>query len=106
MRIGFDARMYGPAVGGGGLGRYVEELLTAIAQQHSQHRFVLFLKKENFEHSSIPSSFTKVLANIHWYSLAEQLFLPWMIDRQKLDLIHFPHWNVPLFTHAVYCHDS
>ncbi|MBI2475574.1 glycosyltransferase family 4 protein [Candidatus Uhrbacteria bacterium] len=33
---------------------------------------------------------------IHWYTLKEQLFLAPLIDKQKLDLIHFPHWNVPI----------
>jgi glycosyltransferase involved in cell wall biosynthesis len=38
-----------------------------------------------------------VLADCRWYSLKEQLFLPFIIRKQKLNLIHFPHFNVPLF---------
>ncbi|NQV90395.1 glycosyltransferase family 4 protein [Candidatus Uhrbacteria bacterium] len=95
MRIGIDARMLGPTVGGGGLGRYVEELSRELLQLDHKNRYFLFLKKENLNVVQAPCE--KRLANIHWYSLREQLLLPRLIDREHLDLIHFPHWNVPLF---------
>ncbi len=90
--------MYGPSVGGGGLGRYVEQLVTELQKQDQENRYVLFLKKENFEACEITNPrFEKRLADVHWYTLREQIFLPKLIDREHLDLIHFPHWNVPLF---------
>lgn len=97
MRIGIDARMYGPKVGGGGLGRYVEQLVTKLQETDQENRYILFLKKENFETCKITNpNFEKRLADFHWYTVAEQFFLPRIIDREKLDLVHFPHWNVPL----------
>ena len=91
MNVGIDARMLGPSVGGGGLGRYVEELADELASQSHKHRYVLFVKNtaqaKGREHR---------IANIHWYTLAEQLKMPKLIDRENLDLIHYPHWNVPL----------
>lgn len=86
--------MYGPSVGGGGLGRYVEQLVCELDKLHAKHRYVLFLKKENME--AAPDRFEKILANIHWYGLSEQIRLPKLIDQQKLNLVYFPHWNVPL----------
>jgi len=98
MKIGIDARMYGPKVGGGGLGRYVEQLITELQSIDQENHYVLFLKKENFETCKITNSnFEKRLADIHWYTVDEQRLLPKIIDSEKLDLIHFPHWNVPLF---------
>ncbi|PJE76936.1 hypothetical protein COV05_01960 [Candidatus Uhrbacteria bacterium CG10_big_fil_rev_8_21_14_0_10_48_16] len=94
MRIGIDTRMLGPTVGGGGLGRYVEELSHELLQLDHKNRYVLFLKKENFE--SIQGDCEKRLADVHWYTAKEQLVLPKLIDQEGLDLIHFPHWNVPL----------
>ena len=44
MQVGIDARMFGPAVGGGGLGRYVEELVRELGKLSHKHRFVLFRK--------------------------------------------------------------
>lgn len=98
MRIGIDARMYGPTVGGGGLGRYVEQLIIGLQKYNTEHRFVLFLKKENFKDCHITNPlFEKRLADIHWYSWKEQTLLPIIFAKEHLDLIHFPHWNVPLF---------
>lgn len=97
MRIGIDARMYGPKVGGGGLGRYVEQLVAKLQEIDRENRYVLFLRKENFDLCPITNSnFEKRLADIHWYTFDEQRFLPKIIDVEKLDLVHFPHWNVPL----------
>lgn len=98
MKIGIDARMYGPKVGGGGLGRYVEQLVTELQAIDHKNRYVLFLKKENFDACVITNpNFEKRLADIHWYGLEEQLKMGGIIDREHLDLVHFPHFNVPLF---------
>ena len=35
--------------------------------------------------------------DIPWYSWKEQTTLARTIRKQKLDLMHFPHWNVPIF---------
>jgi glycosyltransferase involved in cell wall biosynthesis len=96
MKIGIDARFYGPKVGGGGLGRYVEQLVTQLQQIDTENRYLLFLKPENFDDCVITNpNFEKVKVDIHWYSLKEQLELGKIIDKEQLDLIHFPHWNIP-----------
>jgi glycosyltransferase involved in cell wall biosynthesis len=97
MRIGIDARMYGPEVGGGGLGRYVEQLVNHLPEIDHQNRYVFIMKegasgKGRVEREKLES----VTTPIHWYTLKEQLFLAPLIDKQKLDLVHFPHWNVPI----------
>ena len=98
MNIGIDARMYGPNVGGGGLGRYVEQLVAELQLIDHKNRYVLFLKKENFDACVITNpNFEKRLADVHWYGLEEQLKMGGIIDREHLDLVHFPHWNVPFF---------
>lgn len=97
MKIGIDARMFGPAVGGGGLGRYVEQLVDQLQKQDLENRYVLFLKRENFDTCVITNpNFEKRLADVHWYTAKEQVLMPFLIAREGLDLIHFPHWNVPL----------
>jgi glycosyltransferase involved in cell wall biosynthesis len=96
MKIGIDARFYGPKVGGGGLGRYVEQLVTQLQQIDTENRYVLFLKPENFDDCVITNpNFEKRKVDIHWYTLKEQLQLGKLIDAEGLDLVHFPHWNVP-----------
>lgn len=97
MRIGIDARMYGPSVGGGGLGRYVEQLVWELAQQKNKNRYVLFVKtQEQADKLPIDDRFDVRIVDIHWYTLKEQLSLAGIMDAEELDLIHFPHWNIPL----------
>lgn len=99
MRIGIDARFYGPKTGGGGLGRYVAELVTHLEQIDSSNEYVLFLRKENFHECRVTRpNFTKRLVDIPWYSLAEQRVLPQEIALAKVNFMHFPHWNVPIFS--------
>ncbi|MDG1950209.1 MAG: glycosyltransferase family 1 protein [bacterium] len=97
MRIGIDARMFGPSVGGGGLGRYVEQLIGELAQQKNKNRYVLFVKTQE-QANQIPNDerFEIRVTNTHWYTLKEQLRIPKLIDQEHLDLMHFPHWNIPL----------
>jgi glycosyltransferase involved in cell wall biosynthesis len=37
------------------------------------------------------------LADVPWYSIAEQIKLPKIFASQNLDLLHVPHFNVPIF---------
>ena len=99
MRIGIDARFYGPRVGGGGLGRYVSELVQALQRVDRENEFVLFLKKENFHECAITApNFSKRLVDIPWYSAEEQLRMPREVRLAKVNLMHYPHWNVPVFS--------
>src|SRR3989339_1009203 len=99
MRIGIDARMYGPRQGG--LGRYIEQLiihLEKLAADRPDFEFVIFLRQENWdEYTPMSPRFHKILTDIPWYGWREQLFFKKIIREQKIDLMHFPHWNVPFF---------
>lgn len=100
MRIGIDARMLGK---GFGLARYVEQLVLHLEKIDTQNEYVLFLKRDNwnaFEPQN--KNFKKVLAPIAWYSFAEQLKFPKIIQKEKLDIMHFPHFNVPLLYRGPY----
>jgi glycosyltransferase involved in cell wall biosynthesis len=62
-----------------------------------ENQYVVFLRKENFdEYHPYNKNFTKVLADYHWYSFSEQLFFPKLLNKYKIELMHFPHFNVPL----------
>ncbi len=99
MRIGIDARFYGPRVGGGGLGRYTAELVTALQEVDKENEYVLFLRKENFHECTITNAhFTKRMVDVPWYSFAEQREMPREIALAKVNLMHYPHWNVPVFS--------
>jgi len=95
MRIGIDARMYGSAHSG--LGRYVEQLIINLLDIDHKNEYVIFLRQKEYEELNFKNKkVKKMLADINWYSLSEQLQMPGIIKKAKIDLMHFPHWNVPL----------
>ncbi len=96
MRIGIDARFYGPV--GKGLGRYTEKLVQYLERVASpDDEFFIFLRRENYD-TYVPENprFRKVLADYPWYGFGEQFLFPILLGRYRLDLVHFPHFNVPL----------
>ena len=95
-KIGIDARLYGPV--GKGLGRYAQEIVDNVLRMDKHNQYVVFLSKENFSQFKIDSpNVKKVLVKPRWYSLAEQIIMPLVLMKEKLDLVHFPHFNVPIF---------
>ena len=95
MYIGIDARFYGTL--GKGLGRYTEKLIEHLEALDSDDEYVIFLRRENFD-EYVPRSprFKKVIAQYAWYGLAEQTLFVILLYRFRFDLVHFPHFNVPL----------
>ncbi len=95
-RIGIDARFYGPV--GKGLGRYTQEIVDNIIKNDPLNEYVIFLRRENFnDFKTDNAKVKKVLADFRWYGFKEQIIFPFLISLERLDLIHFPHFNVPLF---------
>lgn len=96
IRIGIDARFYGPKQKG--LGRYVQKLVENLERKNMADKFIIFLRKENWDeyHPKNPN-FKKVLADCRWYGFKEQFLMPWKVWREKIDLVHYPHFNVPIF---------
>lgn len=96
LKIGIDARFFGPKQKG--LGRYVQKLIEGLEKNDSKNTYLIFLRKDNFnEYFPKNKNFKKVLANYKWYGFKEQIFFPFKIKRHGIDLMHFPHFNVPLF---------
>jgi len=95
MKIAIDARLYGPV--GTGIGRYLQNLLRELAEIDKETDYVILLRKSNF-HLFNPSSenFKKVVIDTPWYSVREQISVPAFLYKEKPDLVHFPHINVPL----------
>lgn len=95
-KIGIDARFYGPI--GKGLGRYTQEIVDNIIKLDRTNEYVVFLRRENFNSfNSDNPKVKKTLADIKWYGWAEQILLPFYIWRERPALMHFPHFNVPIF---------
>ena len=91
MRIGIDCRMWNTTTG-----RYVREIVNQIVKLDSENEYVLFFLDKDFDNVNFPKNFKKVRADITWHSFAEQLVLPFIFLREKLDLLHIPHFNLPI----------
>ncbi|MEK7526454.1 MAG: glycosyltransferase family 1 protein [Patescibacteria group bacterium] len=95
MKILIDARMYG--LENAGIGRYAVNLITQITELDKSNDYVLLLKRKYFDELTFPANFKKVAADFRHYSFAEQLMLPKIINQEKPDLVHFLHFNVPVW---------
>lgn len=96
MRIGIDARFFGGEQSKG-LGRYAQKLIEYLMELDQDNQYVIFLQSPQYDSITLPKHWEKVRADFRWYTLKEQLFLPRLIKRAHVDLMHFPHFNVPLF---------
>ncbi|MBI5229890.1 MAG: glycosyltransferase family 4 protein [Candidatus Magasanikbacteria bacterium] len=94
MRIGIDARFLGSD---GGIARYVKRLAENLECIDHENEYIIFLRRKNWnEYNPSNPRFSKQLADIPWYGIKEQLLMPFVIRRARVDLMHFPHWNMPL----------
>jgi len=82
----------------GGVGRYIENLVEELYKNDNNHQYVLFVRKDFLDSQKFLSpNFKIVLADFPHYSLKEQVFFPLIINKENLDIMHFPHFNVPIF---------
>lgn len=94
MRIGIDARLYG--LEHAGIGRYVMKLVDQVIKQDKKDHFVLFLNKNHTNNFLGIKNVTVVEVNIPIYSFGEQIVLPFIFSKEKLDVLHVPHFNAPI----------
>ena len=97
MRIAIDARMYGNSQCTG-IGTYIEKLTSALFEIDQENEYIMFMREPEFSKFTPPNNrVKKVLVTPRWYSYGEQFFLPFQFMQEKFDLIHYPHFNSPVF---------
>src|SRR6186997_2672224 len=94
MKIGLDLRMLG---GGSGIDRYITELTHELLKMDKINQYVLFFRGADQADDYKQYNQKIVIADIPHYSFGEQLTFPKILNQENLDLIHFPHFNVPIF---------
>jgi glycosyltransferase involved in cell wall biosynthesis len=95
-KILIDARMYG--LENTGIGRYLVNLIEELQKiKTSDLEFILLLKSKYFNRIKLKRGWKKVKADISHYTFEEQVKLPGIINKQQPDLVHFPHFNMPVF---------
>lgn len=93
MRIGIDARFWNES----GVGRYIRNLVNNLSEIDTTNEYVLFVSPRfNSETIKNKKNWKIVKTDIHWHSLNEQLTFPNLLNKQNLDLMHFPYFSVPI----------
>jgi len=93
MKIALDLRR----IGNPGIGRYMSCLVEAILKQRTEHEFVLLFPPKADE--TIHGKFGKTMRLVPrsaYYSFSEQIELPRILSRQNIDVLHSPHFLIPL----------
>lgn len=93
--IGLDLRFWRGETGG--LGRYSRNLLTellAIDQENQYTAIITPADEPEFKLSA--ANLRKLVVDIPHYSIAEQRFLPGILNKEKFDLVHFAQFNHPV----------
>ncbi len=104
MRIGIDCRMFSSRFTG--IGRYTHELVKEILDMNHKlshpHQIVLFFNEPEYSEFRTLYPVTKVLVKAKHYSFAEQTRFLFKLWKEKCDVVHFPHFNVPMLYRRPY----
>lgn len=96
MTIGIDGRLWNQT----GVGRYIRNLCVNLQKIDDKNNYVLFIRnddKKEVESLITDKNWKIVNANIKWHSVNEQLKLPKVIEKENVDVMHFPYISVPFF---------
>ena len=110
MRIGIDCRLWNES----GVGRYIRNLVERLLILDKRNQYVLFvltkdenemLKQVQHDKKEVQNDRDQVrnenvkivVADVCWHSFEEQLRFPSILNRENLDLVHFPYVSVPIF---------
>jgi glycosyltransferase involved in cell wall biosynthesis len=93
MKIAFDLRR----IKNPGIGRYMKCLVEAVVESAPEHQYLLILPPG--EEDAVlcrENGVEKLTPPMKYYSLREQIDLPRILRRHKADILHSPHFNLPL----------
>src|SRR5260370_29531093 len=93
MKIAFDLRR----IKNPGIGRYMKCLVEAILAQEPLGDYLLILPPGAEDMIQSGSSRAEIITpKLKYYSFREQIQLPRILREHKIDLLHSPHFMLPL----------
>lgn len=96
MKIGIDARLIRET----GVGRYISNLIKHLQIIDKDNSYVLFVRSQDpdeIKKWSMENGQWKMVAiDIPWHSIKEQVQFTEILNKEKLDLVHFPYFSVPI----------
>lgn len=96
MKIGIDCRLWGET----GVGRYIRNLIKELQIIDKKNKYTLFVLSKDWDEilKQVQNDNVRVVeADIRWHSISEQLEFPRILNKENLDLMHFPYFSVPIF---------
>lgn len=98
MKIGIDCRLWNET----GVGRYIRNLVLNLQELDRKNVYTLFVLPKDYEKiksqiSNIEKNWKLRVADVKWHTLDEQLKFPKILNKEDLDLVHFPYFSVPIF---------
>ena len=92
MRVAIDIRKLRDY----GIGTYVRNIVTQIAQLDTENEYVLISRPDDLEFTrSLGPNIRGVLCTAGNYSMREQFAIPSIVRRERADVFHAPHYVVP-----------
>lgn len=98
-KIAIDARLYG--LKHAGIGRYIQNLISQLSLLDTQNHYTIITNTQT-QILDLPRHAKVIKTDIRHYSLMEQISMARLINNLDLDLVHFPHFNVPVMTKHPY----
>ncbi len=97
LKIAIDGRMIHPHAMHG-IARYVFELVQCFGKMSTEHQFFLIvLKNSPLLKREWPPHIRLVETSASWISFTEQVVIPYILHRLKIDLFHSPSFVAPFF---------
>src|SRR5690242_17881962 len=94
MKIAFDLRR----IGNPGIGRYMRGLAESVIRAAPENDYLLIVPSGfRDEIGRDGKSVRQIPSHAKCYSIREQIELPRLLLREKVHLLHSPHFNVPVF---------
>jgi glycosyltransferase involved in cell wall biosynthesis len=93
MKIAFDLRR----IANPGIGRYMKCLVESVFSLGTSHQFLLIVPPTGADFIDAPAvGVERVISSVKYYSMLEQIELPRILRRYQVDLLHSPHFLLPL----------
>ncbi len=77
------------------------EVWKASTQLLKNH-YLILLRKGDFQSLNFPKNWTKILADFKHYTFEEQFKMTLLLMKLNVDLVHFPHFNIPILYFGKY----
>lgn len=92
MKIAYDLRR----IANPGIGRYMKTLVEATVELSPENEYLLIMAPNTDHLVNTGESVRRIYARSKYYSISEQAELPMLLRKHGVDILHAPHFVVPV----------